>query len=363
MVRKICLMLSVVFMSALIAYGYMFVSGAEPPIAGIEPGRTGSPFKKMDPLTVLIVGRDEIGHTTDSMMLVRYKPNTNDIVVFSIPRDTRIWYGNFNGIKINEVYSNAEYYQHENPMEDVRGAVESILSLEIDHYILFDTKAFRETIDILGGIDFKVPYRIYYNDSAQNLHIDLYRGEQHLNGDQTEQLMRFRQFPEWMWWSRKKGVHDGSDTGRIKMQQKIIKSIVDQKFNVGMATKANKLVGEILPKLVTDMPKTKMLKLASSISDSFSIEDNVKFKTLPGTPEYINNLWYFIPDYNKTRIVANKYLREKKDKIKKKDMVIPNQGYNSYNDYSDDSGYSSDVDYSSGTDGDNDGYADYQEYE
>ena len=52
---------------------------------------------------------------------------------------------------------------------------------------------FRNIIDAIGGVEFDVPIRMFYNDPEQNLHIDLQKGKQLLNGKKAEMLVRFRQ--------------------------------------------------------------------------------------------------------------------------------------------------------------------------
>ena len=67
-----------------------------------------------------------------------------------------------------------------------------MLGFEVDGYVEVNLEAFVEIIDLMGGVTFDVPQRMYYSDPSQNLYIDLYPGEQTLTGDQAIGVVRYR---------------------------------------------------------------------------------------------------------------------------------------------------------------------------
>jgi LCP family protein required for cell wall assembly len=82
-----------------------------------------------------------------------------------------------------------------------------------------DFDGFVELVDSVDGVDFDVPVRMKYDDPTQNLHIDLQKGPQHLDGPKAVQFMRFRQNNPGI-----PGGYPDGDLGRIKAQQAFIKA-------------------------------------------------------------------------------------------------------------------------------------------
>jgi LCP family protein required for cell wall assembly len=72
-------------------------------------------------------------------------------------------------------------------------AVSNLLDgVGIDRYVRVNVVGFGKLIDTLGGITFYVPKDMKYKDDTQHLYVNLKAGEQHLNGDQAMQILRFR---------------------------------------------------------------------------------------------------------------------------------------------------------------------------
>jgi len=61
-----------------------------------------------------------------------------------------------------------------------------------DRYLAVPRSALRTIVDRLGGLELSPPQVMRYRDRAQNLRIELESGLQRLNGQQVEQLVRFR---------------------------------------------------------------------------------------------------------------------------------------------------------------------------
>ena len=80
--------------------------------------------------------------------------------------------------------------------------------------MLVNLEAFRETVDLVGGVEFDVPQDMYYQDPTQNLHIDLKAGKQLLDGEKAMELVRFR-----------KG-YASQDIQRTKVQQEFLNDMI-----------------------------------------------------------------------------------------------------------------------------------------
>ena len=134
--------------------------------------------------------------------------------MLSIPRDTRMYIGS-KYQKINAAYA---MRTKEGKIKGPNGTIDAVTRLTgipINYYVEFSFDAFRETIDALDGVDFYVPQRMVYRDPEQGLYINLSKGQQLLDGDKAEQLVRFRQYPE-------------GDIKRVQVQQDFIRAVAAQ---------------------------------------------------------------------------------------------------------------------------------------
>lgn len=237
--------------------------------------------EKLESKTVLVLGTDEGGFRSDVMILATLNTNLNTVDLFSIPRDTKV---EINGgtYKINSALALG------GPEKSVE-VVGKLLNVEIDNYVLMDFNGFESIIDILGGVDFYVPEDMYYKDPEQDLLINLKEGQQHLDGNKAEQLVRYRQY--------KMGDED-----RVKVQQDFLKALFDQKVNAGLVLKAPKLISEISKYIKTDIDMSEIVKYAS-LASKLSVE-NFKAQTIPGSAKRINRVSYFIADTEEARALV-----------------------------------------------------------
>lgn len=239
-----------------------------------------------EPFNVLILGGDKINKNTDTIIVANINLIKPKITLLSIPRDTRVLVGS-NLAKINSAYPRGKE-------KLAMKTVSEFLNIDIKYYVYLDTKAFREIVDLFGGVDFYVPVDIDYDDPGQDLYIHLKQGEQHLDGDKAEQFMRFRHY------NRKKvnKWYDGSDLKRIEAQQSFIKEFIKQKLNIKYLSKAAKLMDTIYDNIDTNIDTD---KVASSLSYCYDFDLNsIDMIILPGGAEYIDNLSYYLYNRKKT---------------------------------------------------------------
>ena len=147
-------------------------------------------------VNILLLGVDEGGNRSDTIMLVSLNGKTNKVNILSIPRDTRVpvgrGYQKINaaiGIGKQEVAKGNLQEPEELSVEKVK----MLTGLPIHYFMSIDFDGFKEVIDVLGGVDFEVPFNMVYDDPVQNLHINLKAGMQHLDGEAAHDFVRFRQ--------------------------------------------------------------------------------------------------------------------------------------------------------------------------
>jgi hypothetical protein len=142
------------------------------------------------------------------------------------------------------------------------------------------TDAFRELVDLLGGVDVFVPYNMSYTDETQKLKIDLVQGWQTLNGDQAEQFARFRQ-------------DEYGDIGRVQRQQALIKALRSRLTSPSVLPRLPKILRVMNKYIDTNLSLEEMLSL---VSFGLNLEQNqFKMVLLPGRfsqpDEFIASYW------------------------------------------------------------------------
>ncbi|MFE9650092.1 LCP family protein [Streptomyces sp. NPDC006365] len=175
-------------------------------------------------------GVDDGSARADTAMIVHVYKGHKKASVVSIPRDTLIERPECTDTegKSHEGSSSAMF----NSAYSTGGAacavktVESMTGIRMDHYIEVDFSGFQKLIDELGGVKVTTKKDITDRES----HLDLKAGTHQLTGKQALGLVRTRH-----------GVGDGSDLGRIQLQQAFIKALVEQVKNIGILTSPKKL--------------------------------------------------------------------------------------------------------------------------
>lgn len=251
---------------------------------GLDDNMTDSRRDRKNVVNFLVLGLDNDETRADVIELLNFNTETNTLNVLSIARDTRVRVrGEY--CKINAVYSKG--------MRLMKKEITEITGLEIDYYAVMNLKGFRETIDLLGGVEFDVPFRMKYDDPTQDLHINLRKGKQILNGDKAEQLIRYRKG------NRKGQGYSEGDIGRIEIQQEFLNELIRQKVNLKYILKIDELFSILKKYVKTDIGIDEIAMYTSSIAGLQ--KDNIGFFTLPGESIRKDGAWYYIFDRKKTK--------------------------------------------------------------
>lgn len=255
-----------------------------------------------DPIFILVMGvsEDISAQLTDTIMLVGYNPDINQAFVLSIPRDTFVGdneskAGGFD--KINALYQ-------KNPKRTVE-AVEKITGVNINYYVTVKTSVLVKIVDTLGGIDFDVPINMDYDDSSQDLHIHLKAGPQKINGDQAEQLVRFRHNNNGTTYS---AAYGDNDEGRTRTQREFLKVVMEKVISIRDIDKIKTIAKEIFDNLETDITIDKVFGYIPYAMDFNT--GNLQMEQLPGETEKLNSLWFFKANKEKTKELINSYVEK-----------------------------------------------------
>lgn len=252
-------------------------------------GHDQNTLQNLEELRFLVIGQSQ--NLTDTIMVCSYNPRSQKASILSIPRDT--YTGNNKNRasayeKINTLYQQSP--------EKLIEEINEITGLNIQYYIHIDTDGLVDIVDAVGGVEFDVPINMKYDDTSQNLHINLKEGYQLLNGNKAEQLLRFRHNNNGTTYPSSYGQED---IGRMRTQREFIKAVIKKMAKPENITKIDEYI-TIANKYVTTNFDFNALKDYAPYALSFST-DNIRTETLPGASEKCNGIWLYM--YNKKETI------------------------------------------------------------
>ncbi len=242
------------------------------------PTTTMLPLAEPDAANFLIVGadnndcagdvtptvgdRDSLGERSDTIMIWRANPDTNQLAVLSLPRDLYVDIAGGRKARINSAYRR----------NDPTRLIDTIylnFGIPIDHYVQVDFCAFKRLVDAVGGVG--IPFEFPARDRRAGLSIEE-TGCVNLTGDEALAYVRSRHYqyedpPGSDSW-RTDGT---SDFGRIARQQDFLRRVVTKVIDQGLYSPAvaTALIDTNQQYLVTDSGLTlrRMLEFANTLQD------------------------------------------------------------------------------------------------
>lgn len=258
----------------------------------------------------VVAGIDQDGYRTDLILFCQYDMTDNSLTAMQIPRDTKVD-NKRNDKKINSAYGSPK------KTEAMFDELESIVGIRPDKYVIVSFKGFRDLIDAIGGVEVDVPMRMYYTDPYQNLTIDLYPGEQLLDGRRAEMFMRFRKNLDGS------GYPDG-DIGRNAAQRDFYKAVMNKLLSGKTVLKAPQLLSIVNKNVNTNFSGEDIIKYIGKIP-KFSM-DNINIISLPGEGKYDKNgVSYFYYDKEQTKTLVQQNFKTGRSDYKKTVNVNPSK--------------------------------------
>ncbi|ALO95581.1 transcriptional regulator [Streptomyces hygroscopicus subsp. limoneus] len=200
-------------------------------------------------------GGDSGGARSDTAMVVHIDAGRTKATVVSIPRDTLVTRpscpltsGGSTAPAYGAMFNSA--YAVGGPVCAVK-TVETLTGVRMDHYLEIDFSGFAKLVDALGGVDVTTGQDIDDDKS----HLRLKAGTHHLDGKQALALARTRH-----------GIGDGSDLGRIGLQQTLVKSLLEQMAGAGLLSDPARLyqvADAVTTSLTTDTGLNSLNELVS----------------------------------------------------------------------------------------------------
>lgn len=212
---KIFLGVVLICVVGVLGYGYSIyrnvsntVETIHTPVEQEEVRESSVDLNKQHPISILLLGIDsgDLGRTeqgrSDSIVVATINPNTQKMLLLSIPRDTYAEIvGNGTSDKINHAYAFGGTEMSIN-------TVQRLLDIPIDYYITVNMAGIQEIVDVIGGIEVESPLAFSLNGETFS------EGTNHLDGASALAFARMR--------------HDdpNGDTGRQARQRLIIEGVI-----------------------------------------------------------------------------------------------------------------------------------------
>ncbi|WP_081240301.1 LCP family protein [Streptomyces viridosporus] len=251
--------------------GYWLYSGLDGNIKGVDIDEAiGGDRPEKLPTSgqnVLVLGSDSragdnaglntgkvAGARSDTALVMHIPEGRTEAVAVSIPRDTLVsrpectrpdgsTMAPAERVMFNSVYAQA------GPACVVK-TVEKMSGVRMDHYVEIDFAGFKDLVDAIGGVTVTVDRDI--RDTSSGL--DLTAGTHRLDGTESLQFVRTRH-----------GVGDGSDLGRIGLQQQFMVALLSEikkQDLLGSPTKTYRIADTLTAALTTDSELASLTALA-----------------------------------------------------------------------------------------------------
>lgn len=240
-------------------------------------------------INILLLGVDQREHDvgrSDTMILMSLNPNTNKIVMVSIPRDTYVDIDGRGMDKINHAYAFGG-------VDLSVKTVEKAFDVPIHFYVKVNMEGFKQGINALGGVT--VTNDLAFSQGGE----DYPTGKLELNGEEALKYIRMRK-------SDPRG-----DLGRNERQRSVIKAAMDEAASFSSITKVSDILNILGENVTTNLNMDKMQTLFSDYRDT---RKNIETLEISGSGKMINGVWYYIvPDseFNRITQAINDNMKEK----------------------------------------------------
>ncbi len=245
-----------------------------------------------DPFSILLIGVEDYetdgeNGRADTQIVVTINPNTDQMTMTTVPRDTRIEFsaeeaGQYPGFhKINAAYTYGSIYDYGANKLTVE-KVEQLLDIPIDEYVTVNFDGFRDIVDALGGVtvDIKEPFweKNFYVGGEK---IYFEEGLSKLNGEEALAFVRMR----------KRDVNN--IYSRDERQRQFIQAAIDEAISTKTLFKVGEITDILGENVTTSLSATEIFSLQQAYSSINT--SNIKTYEIEGEDQRINGTWYFIP--------------------------------------------------------------------
>ncbi|WP_397537793.1 LCP family protein [Rummeliibacillus pycnus] len=244
-----------------------------------------------DPISIMLLGIEDYSSKkkdgrADTQIVLTLDPNTKEMNMVTIPRDTRVKIenaGEYTGIhKINSAYTYGDITGYGAAKLQVE-TVEKLLNIPIDHFIAVNFEAFRDVVDALGGVTIDIKEGFWEkNIYDHNKKINFKKGQSHLSGEEALAFVRMR----------KRSVD--VTYSRDERQRQFLEATIDQAMTAGTIFKVGQLSDILGKNIETDLSMNDLYALQKQYSKLKSLSINTI--EIKGADQKVDTIDYYIPE-------------------------------------------------------------------
>ena len=234
--------------------------------------------------TLFIGATDEDEIRTDSMMVLVFDTENHRADLINIPRDTLVDCERTGaGRKINAAYASG--------VDEMLDEVSTVIGFRPDKYVIANFDGIAEIVDVIGGVDYDVPFDRSYHDASQDLSIEFKKGYQHLDGEEVVEYLRWRHNDDGT------GYDDG-DIGRVTKLQDFLVTVGSAVLSPTNVLKIPAIASAVSNNVDTDLTTSQILWLGMQ-GMKMDMQEDISMQTLIGDCAMVNfgdNIWFYILD-------------------------------------------------------------------
>ncbi len=224
-----------------------------------EPVVVNKKELKQDYYTILLAGTVD-SWNTDTMMLCSVDAKAGTVKLVSINRDTQVDVG-IDIPKINAMYG------WKGP-ETMCQKVTEVTGIPINDYVVINMNSFIKVIDLIGGVDYTVPFDMVHRDIDEKFDINLPAGYQNLNGKEALQFVRYRSTSE-------------NDFGRVNRQKDFLVATMKQVLKKFSISQIEGYIQIFNDNVKTSMSVQEMVWYFTNVVSDLDFDEDVTSDTLP----------------------------------------------------------------------------------
>ncbi len=230
-------------------------------------------LKQVDPVSILLLGVDERKGDkgrSDTMIVLTANPQTKDIKMVSIPRDTYTEIvGHGTEDKLNHAYAFGG-------IQMATASVENLLNIPIDYVAKVNMEGFKDIVNAVGGIT------VNNNLAFKQFKYTFPKGPVTLTGDAALAYVRMRhQDPQ-------------GDFGRQNRQKQIISGILQEVTSAKTLTNYDAIFNALGKNVQTSFTLSDLNSLQQNYKDCINNIEQISFEK--GQGEIMNGIWYYKMD-------------------------------------------------------------------
>ena len=303
------LVLGIVALGILVGYRVQMLGGGITGVLATLLGESETSIENLEPINIVVMGVSGVDDykLADTIMVASYNPKTQKASLMSIPRDTYVGKKDRHSATTNYIasYKINTVFRNLTNIPEAMDRISALTDMDLENYIIIDTKALIKLVDSIGGVTFNVPIDMDYDDESQDLYIHLKAGEQTIDGPKAEQLLRFRHNNNGSTYPSDYGTED---IGRMRTQREFVTETIKQTMTPKNIFKIRNIIDIMNQEITTNMD-IDSLKSYLPFAVKFDVSE-LRTDVLPGTPEMCNGVSIMVSNKKEAAVLIQELFGE-----------------------------------------------------